>query len=320
MPAQSLKALHVAYGNNAKSQGLQIDDPDITKGNGFSIAPELLMEEEDFNTRGAFLGKEEYFKQPKIKEHIRKLADAYKRADYVPPIIVKVKDDVVYIRDGHCRKRAIMLAKSEGAQIQRVRVEEQPGDEAAQTLLIVTSNDGAPLSVLERAVVFGRLKGYGWDLKKISTHVGVTQENVRHLLKMLELPIEIKKQIQRNEVSATYAMELYTEHGSKAIELIKAEIEAQKEGEKTPGKSEEKKAKVTKKRMSATPRFTKAVVTAMHSSFVTLSAGIEKAQLNENGNFVLEVSPETMELLNKVKDQLTEKQESEADPKQQSLV
>lgn len=60
------------------------------KGDGFTISPQLLLEEEGFNTRGAFC--EDYYERPDIKAGIRVLADAYKRGDYVPPIIVKVID------------------------------------------------------------------------------------------------------------------------------------------------------------------------------------------------------------------------------------
>lgn len=88
------------------------------------------------------------------------LADAYKRGDYVPPIIVKVIDGKVYVREGHRRRRAILLAIEEGADIQFVQVVEHKGDEAEQSLLIATSNDG-PLSPLERAVIYARLANWG---------------------------------------------------------------------------------------------------------------------------------------------------------------
>ncbi|HBU0563312.1 TPA: hypothetical protein MCP53_002799 [Klebsiella pneumoniae] len=117
---------------------------ELKKGDGFTISPQLLLEEEGFNTRGAFC--ENYYERPDIKAGIRVLADAYKRGDYVPPIIVKVIDGKVYVREGHRRRRAILLAIEEGADIQFVQVVEHKGDEAEQSLLIATSNDGLPLS------------------------------------------------------------------------------------------------------------------------------------------------------------------------------
>ena len=328
MPAQSLRALNDDLKKKNKDNGVD-EDVGTTKGSGWSVAPELIEEEEDFNTRGAFLNKKEYFAQEKVKAHIRKLADAYKRGDYVPPLIVKVVDDRILVRDGHCRRRAIQLAISEGAEITRVRVEEQAGDEAAQTLLIVTSNDGAPLSVLERAVVYGRLKGFGWDLKKIASHVGVTTNNVRAGLSMLEMPIELKQLIQREKVSATYGLELFTEHGTKAVQIIKDDLEKQEatnkaKGKEGEGKSKEddKKAKVTKKKLSKEPRMSKQVMNDLRTSFVALSTDLDKAQKTDTGTHLLEVNEETLELLSKLKESIakTDNQEPETNPDQMDLV
>lgn len=327
MPAQSLRALSDDLKKKSKSKGIEDEDVGTTKGSGWSVAPELIEEEEDFNTRGAFLTKKEYFAQEKIKAHIRKLADAYKRGDYVPALIVKVVDDRILVRDGHCRLRAIKLAISEGAEITRVRVEEQPGDEAAQALLIVTSNDGQPLSVLERAVVYGRLKGHGWDIKKIASHVGVTTNNIRAGLGMLELPIELKQMIQREQVSATYALELFTEHGTKAVQIVKDDLEKQEAANKANGKEGEgkegdKKAKVTKKKLTNEPRMSKQVISDMRTSFVALSTDLDKAKKTDTGTYLLEVSEDTLELLSKLKESIakTEAQEPETNPNQMDLV
>lgn len=316
---QSLKSLHILMGNDAKQKGTAEEDPMITKGSGFSIAPELLEEEEDFNTRGAFIGKEEYFAQPDVVDEIRKLADAYTRGDTVPAIIVKVKDGRVFVRDGHRRRRAILLAKSEGADIKRIRVEEQSGDEDAQTLLIVTSNNGAPLSVLERAVVFGRLKNsFGWEINEIATRAGVTQENVRNLIKMLDMPLELKKMIQRKEVSATYAMELFGAHGTNATKMLKEELSKQAEPGTSP--DQPKKTKVTKKSMEGAPRLTRKVVTAMHSSFVSLTSRLDDAQPTKTGTFMLEITTEDMEMLQKLKGEVANTEAPATNPNQMELV
>lgn len=187
------------------------------------MAPDLLKEEVGFNSRGAFC--DNYFEREDVVAHIRNLADAYTRGDYVPPIIVKVKAGEVFVRDGHCRRRGLLLAMSEGVEIKKVQVLEHKGDEAAQTVLIVTSNDGLALSQLERAVVYGKLAAWGWTDQEISAKVGRTYEHVRQLRQLLELPIELKRLIQDGTVSATYAAELYREHGDSALDMLnKAKI------------------------------------------------------------------------------------------------
>ncbi|MDV5468984.1 hypothetical protein [Klebsiella pneumoniae] len=158
-----------------------------------------------FNTRGAFC--EDYYERPDIKAGIRVLADAYKRGDYVPPIIVKVIDGKVYVREGHRRRRAILLAIEEGADIQFVQVVEHKGDEAEQSLLIATSNDGLPLSPLERAVIYARLANWGWSDQMIAQRVGRSAEHVR-IARALEMPLELETDDSGRPVAATYAQEL----------------------------------------------------------------------------------------------------------------
>ncbi|WFO14457.1 hypothetical protein MAY82_18910 (plasmid) [Edwardsiella ictaluri] len=192
---------------------------DLKKGDGFTIAPQLLLEEEGFNTRGAFC--DNYYDRPDIKEGIRVLAEAYKRGDYVPPIIVKVIDGKVYIREGHRRRRALLRAIEEGADIKLVQVVEHRGDEAEQNLLIATSNDGLPLSPLERAVIYARLAHWGWSDQMIALRVGRSAEHVRSARALLEMPLELKRMIQEGTVAATYAQALYNEHGTAAVDILK---------------------------------------------------------------------------------------------------
>lgn len=233
---------------------------DVSKSDLFSIAPELLIEEEGFNSRGAFT--ENYFERPEVAAHIRSLADAYKAGRYVPPIVVKVRNADVLVRDGHCRRRAILLAKSEGADIKKIQVLEIKGDEAAQAALIVTSNDGMKLSQLERAVIYGRLAAWGWSDAEIAQNIGRTAEHVRQLRSLLELPLDLKRLIQDGAVSSSYAAELYAMHGEAAIEMVRK------------GLKESGKQKITKKNVSSSstssPRIGKKLVEAMRTRLATL--------------------------------------------------
>ncbi len=289
----SLRALHESL-----KAGQDKTNQQITKGNGYSLSPDLILEEEGFNSRGAFLDKDEYFNSEKVKAHIRKLADAYKRGDYIPPLTVKVKNGHTYIRDGHHRIRAIRLAIEEGTPIKLVSVVELQGDESAQALLVVTSNDSAPLTVLERAVIFGRLASYGWSAAEIAERVGNSANYIKSCLKMLEMPIEIKRQIQREEVSATHALELYTQHGEAAVEMIRAEYE-----KLTANQADTtKKVKVTKKATSTGPRITRKVVTAMTEGIFSLSSRLDTVTPLPDGMYTLQISKEELDMLTKFKE------------------
>ena len=86
------------------------------------------------------------------------------------------------------------------------------------------------------------------------------------------------------------------------------------------GTKPEKGPKVTKKKIDAGPRLTKKVVTAMHNSFVSMTSELDKAQATDKGTFLLEISPDTMDLLNKLKADMAAKQADETDPNQLPLV
>ncbi len=300
----------MAQVNSLKS--LNRESADVSKSDLFSVAPHLLLEEEGFNTRGAFC--EDYYERPDIKAGIRSLADAYKRGDYVPPIIVKVRDGNVFVREGHRRRRAILLAISEGADIRKIQVLEHKGDEAEQTLLIATSNDGLPLTPLEKAVIYGRLANWGWSDQEIAERVGRTAEHVRQAKALLELPLELKQMIQANEVAATYASELFREHGEAAVQMLK---------EAKDGEGEEKPKKLTRKKVEkkSSPKMGKKVVEAMHKSVSSLTKRLDT--IKEDGDtFTLTLTRDDVEELQALREKLAELEgepEGQASENQQEL-
>lgn len=298
----------MAQVNSLKS--LNRASTDVSKSDLFSVAPHLILEEDGFNTRGAFC--EDYYERPDIKAGIRSLADAYKRGDYVPPIIVKVRDGKVFVREGHRRRRAILLAISEGADIRKIQVLEHKGDEAEQTLLIATSNDGLPLTPLERAVIYGRLARWGWSDQEIAERVARTAEHVRQARSLLELPLELKKMIQAGEVAATYAAELFREHGEDAVSVLK---QAQQETGDTPKKVTRKK--VEKKNA---PKIGKKVVEAMHKSVSSLTKRLDTLK-EEGDTFTLTLTRDDVEELQELREKLAELEaEPRVDEKQQELT
>lgn len=270
MTIKSLKAL------NRQSE-------DVSRSDLYLVSPEMLTEEQGFNVRGAF--DEAYFDQPEVDEHIRGLADAYKAGRYVPPIVVQVRDGVPYVRDGMHRRRALMLAISEGADIKRVQVLEHRGEEAQQTLLLATSNDGRPLSPMERAVIYDRLEKWGWTLQEIASSVRRTPKHVSQTLALLDMPLELKRMVQRNEIAATQAAELFRQHGEDAVSMI--------------NKAQEKKeGKVTKKDIVKQPRMTKQVQQAVRSNLDALTTRVSSASVDVSGNITLVLNAdEAQELL-----------------------
>lgn len=292
----------------SKSQSLrslQSKSGSITRINSFSVKPEDLIIKPEFNARDQFV--DDYYEQDHVKEHIRKIAESYKAGIYVDPIVVQVIDDEICVRSGHCRTKALRLAISEGAQIKSIKVNEHSGDEAAQQLLTVTSNDGLPITPLAVAVVYDRLIKYGHSEKDVSSKVGKSVEHVRQTLALLSLPIELKAMIQRNQIASTFASDLVLEYGTEeAVRLAKKAL-----AKSTSDTNKRKKPKVTKAKISGLPRISRNLVQSMHSNFVSLAPAISQAK-KEGENYFVELTPDQMEAFKKLQSELEPKKEESA--------
>lgn len=235
----------MAVANSLRAMREQNKDK-ITKGNLFKADIDIIEEEEGFNTRD--------YDRPDVVAHIRKLADAYKAGEQLPPLKVQVKDGRILVREGHCRRRGAKLAISEGAPIRRLPLEEVTGDEIAQSVVIVKSDDGLKLTPVERAAVYARLQGHNLSDAEIAEKVGRTVPHVQQYLAVYSMPLKLKQMISEDKVSMTAALKLYNEKGTDAIEILEQKYEAAvaRESEKLEkaAQAEQKKQakKVEKKR------------------------------------------------------------------------
>jgi ParB family chromosome partitioning protein len=286
--------------NTKKAQTLRVlnkDNDSIAKTDLFKIDPRIIKEEPGFNTRGLFC--DDYWEREEVKEGIQALANAYIKGEFVPPIVVKVVDGEVFVRDGHRRKRGMLQAISQGANIQKVDVIENKGDEVDQTALIVTSNSGEPLSPVERAAVYARLQSYGLSDKEIADKVGKSAEHVRKTREIDMFPLNLKKLIQDKVVSATLAQKLFDEHGTDAVSMIKEQVEESKD-------SDNARKKVTARTVAKTPRYTKKVVTHMSTSLRSLTADLDKALIDGDGKYRIALDVDQMKELVALKELLDE--------------
>lgn len=248
-------------------------------------------------------------------------AEAYKRGDHIDPIVVKVIDGEIFVREGHRRLRGLHLAISEGTDIKRTPVFEHKGDEAEQALLVVTSNSGEPLTRLERAVIFARLSSWGWSDQKIATHAGnLHAESVRQDRALLNMPIELKRMVQEGIVAATYAQELFNEHGTKAVEILK-NAQAEQSSDNA-GKPDAAPKKLTKKSVEKGPRLGKKVVEAMHRGVSSITSRLDSMKASDDGkSFTLTLSLAEVEELQELKAKLAalEPKSDKTDENQQEL-
>jgi hypothetical protein len=281
----------------------------VTKSNQFLVDIDKIHEDPGFNTR--------LYERPDVAEHINKLADAYEAGEDLPPLLVKVIDGKVILRDGYCRIRGARIAKDRGAEIPRLPVKEVRGDEVDQSLVILTSNDGLKLTALERAAVYVRLVGMNLTEDEVAKRIRKTREHVRQYLALYDLPVKIKEFINADRIAWTLALELYNEHGTKAIEIIES---ADQEANSKTGKSKKPK-RVTRKAVDKNSgyrsRITGQLVRDVTDSISSVVSGLKTADRENDGSALVRLSPEQIEALEVLHKQI--KPVKEPDEQQEEL-
>lgn len=259
---------------------------DVRKGNMFHAYPHDIHEMEGFNPR-------DYTRQG-VQQHIRNLADAYKSGQHVEPITVRVVDGKIYVVEGHCRRRGMLLAIENGADLGQQPLIEFKGDEADAQKKILTSQMGEKLTTLELADMYQRMVNRGKTLAEIGEIVGKTAEHVRQTLDIHTLPDEIKQLIHEGTVSSDLATKTYNELGSEAIAVLVEGVEEQL----VAGKKKLTPTALNKKRgVKPAKRMTKKVVNGMREQLSQFGSKLDSAQFREDGTAVVELSSEEVDKL-----------------------
>lgn len=174
-----------------------------------AIPPSMIEILPNHNIRGVGLTQDEYWNQEHIVEYVDKIAHSYTSGVYVPPIVVKFDRDnqKVYVMDGHHRYKGLMKAIEDGADIQRVEVVESKGDETQQQVLMLMSGNSLELSHVEKAEVIARLiNRYGHTIQEVSDTIKKSTTYIKDMLRVYDLPLEKKREIQRKAISYAAAL------------------------------------------------------------------------------------------------------------------
>lgn len=168
--------------------------------------------------------------------HIGWLADQMVENGYDPESVMKGfvaregDEQVLYLKDGYSRLAAIERANTrlpEDKQIVRVPmvVAAQGTSIEDMTLDLILSNSGKQLRPYEQAIVLKRLVRYGMTPEDIARRLKFTVQTVNGLLLLAGAPPEIRDMVVSGQVSATTAIAEMSQHGSKAMERLKAGLE-----------------------------------------------------------------------------------------------
>lgn len=169
-------------------------------GDTYIFNPEDINEIQDYNVRD--------MNSAETTAHIRSMADAIKAGgtSAFPPITIGQVDGKIYVYSGYCRRRAFILAKNEGAPIKGILAVANTQSDEDRTVDLLTSNNGLPLTPMEKAKAVKRLLMFSWTPAEVASRLGISISSVGNLIALLNAPTEIKQLVEDGRVSATTAI------------------------------------------------------------------------------------------------------------------
>ena len=192
------------------------------------LDPNIIFENPTDNTRN--------MESEDTINHVREMANAIISGgnEAFPPITVYQDGDIVYVSAGWCRRRAHVLAMSEGAPIAGIMCMSAPRKKPEDLALsILTSNDGLPLTAMEKAKAVVRLQSFLWTPETIADKTGWSVSTVRNLILLHNSPDSITDMVKSGRVSATLATNIVREKGEEAETILKNAVDsAEKIGKK----------------------------------------------------------------------------------------
>jgi ParB-like chromosome segregation protein Spo0J len=146
------------------------------------------------------------------------------------PITVRYVDGEAHLipGGGETRLRAALAAIAEGYELERITVVSEVAGQNDVDRIFGQGGDnlGKPFTMLEDAQRVKDLMGKGVSEEDICRRFPCDGPKLKSLLRLLEMPEKLQAFIRNKNVSATYALQIATEHGDeKAIERISAGVQ-----------------------------------------------------------------------------------------------
>ena len=169
-----------------------------------------------------------------LEDSIEALTRHIMAAGKYPPLEVRIRPEGgVWIVDGHRRHAAFGRALERGAALRSpkdgeawVHIVYFEGNDADRTARIITSAANKPLTAVEVAEGYKRLRAFGWEPAHIAATVGKSTEHVRQLLALGDANSDVRQMVNAGKVSATIAAKTARQHGEQAGALLGQQFEA----------------------------------------------------------------------------------------------
>jgi len=136
---------------------------------------------------------------------IADLCDSIRTHGFLQPIVVRQFGDQYQIIAGERRFRAAQLANWERVPVQIREVD----DRQMAELAIVENVQRKDLNAIEKATSFQRyLQEYGCTQEELAGRVNIDRSTVANLIRLLELPEQVKKMVVQGDISPGHARSL----------------------------------------------------------------------------------------------------------------
>lgn len=207
-----------------------------------------------------------------VKERLEELSSSIKQSGILQPIVVRKKDEGFEIIAGERRWRAAQMAGLHEVPV----IIKNYSDKETLELSIVENIQREDLSPIEEAEGYYRLMNeFSLSHQQIAEKVGRDRSSVTNAIRLLSLPVEIKKMVENSDISVGHAKILLgLENKQRQLELANICKE-----EKISVRKLEKMAAQKKDLSSETSGGTEALLSASLSDRLIAGLGEEVQKL-----------------------------------------
>ena len=156
--------------------------------------------------------------RPLNREHVDSWLHTLDEGDYVPAILVEMRDGVPWVIEGFHRHTAVTEHDPDAL----IECKEWKGSEGDKLITMRSSTTGLPLTFLQDAEVIAAIKeAEDLSSEQVAKRLGLSRTAVNNKMLVHEACDEIKQMITDGKVSATTVVEVITEVGQeKALAKI----------------------------------------------------------------------------------------------------
>ena len=227
-----------------------------TTRDAFMIDPRKITVDQDYNLRD--------LTTPAALESLGELRESIRESGIRVPLLVRLDGEEIILVQGHRRHAAVLALIKEGVPFKAVPCWSEDKKRGAEdrTLDLFLSNDGEPLTELEKAEGIKQLLSYGWEAPEIAKRLGKSKSYVAHLIQVGNMPEAAKDMVRDGETSAATALTTVRALGPAegVVALHEAHEDALRERQPEPPLPIDDEAAKPPKSAKVTPKRAKAAV------------------------------------------------------------